>query len=525
MKTAYQYIRISSEDQSNFSITGQQITNEEYARKYGIQIVRTFVDDGYSAKNFDRPAWRELEGTLTKNKVDFLIVMKYDRLIRNVVEGLTFVEKLEQKYNITLLSVMENFSIDPHSPYFFKSRADMFVNAEFERRVISDRTRFGVWSAKKQGRFIGIAPYGYQNSRDADDKPVIVVDPLESKIVQQVYKDFLNDISFAMIMDKARDQGLKLTGKDTLNRILTNQAYAGLIKTPLYKDDQPKVIKGLHEAIISEDIYWKSFYKMKERNRPASLKSFDENIPLRHFYQCENCGDPFTGAKCKGRKQYYYYYWCHSCRGKNFNANKVHEELGEILNGLSLNPKLLEALRAEAEIQLNESQSDRVDRLASIKREHVELKKKLDSLEEKYIDNKIDHPTYKKWHEQCTTDLNKKKILLTDLQRDDADIRKLFNTNLSYLSDLNWLYGKAVREYKQTFLKAVFPAGLTKLSRGVRTAFMEDIFLPNIASLKGLLTIKKDGDTSFLGNIPDGVRNGSNIEHLLRVIDVILKAA
>jgi len=106
MKTAFQYIRKSNEDQSNFSISGQQLINEEWARKNNIQIIGTYIDDGYSAKDFNRPDWKRLEIELPKSKVDYLIIMKYDRLIRNVIEGLTFVEKLEQKWKINLLNYL-----------------------------------------------------------------------------------------------------------------------------------------------------------------------------------------------------------------------------------------------------------------------------------------------------------------------------------------------------------------------------------------------------------------------------------
>lgn len=164
MKTAFQYIRISDEDQSNFSISGQQMINKEYAKRNNIIILKTFVDEGYSAKDFNRPAWKDLEKELTKSRVDFLIVWKYDRLIRNAVEGLVFVKNLEEKLKITLVSVMENSSIDVHDPYFFKHRYDIFGDAELERRKISDRTRMGIWSGKSQGLYLGRAPYGYNKS-------------------------------------------------------------------------------------------------------------------------------------------------------------------------------------------------------------------------------------------------------------------------------------------------------------------------------------------------------------------------
>src|SRR5687767_1141427 len=105
MKRAFQYLRISDEDQSYHSIDGQSMFNQNYARKHDIEIMETFTDDGYSAKDFNRPDWKRLEKALEKrkNEIDYLIVWRYDRLIRNVLEGLNFIEKLEKKWNIRLI--------------------------------------------------------------------------------------------------------------------------------------------------------------------------------------------------------------------------------------------------------------------------------------------------------------------------------------------------------------------------------------------------------------------------------------
>ena len=44
MKKAYQYIRISQEDQSNFSLSGQQKMNDEFAQKHNIEIEKIFIE-------------------------------------------------------------------------------------------------------------------------------------------------------------------------------------------------------------------------------------------------------------------------------------------------------------------------------------------------------------------------------------------------------------------------------------------------------------------------------------------------
>ena len=115
--------------------------NQKYAEQNQIIILEEFIDDGFSAKNFDRPSWKELYKLLSKHKkkIDFLLVAKYDRLIRNAAEGLAMLEKLEKDYEVKVISTTECYFSDPHSPAFFKFRADMFVNAKFEYRVIRDR--------------------------------------------------------------------------------------------------------------------------------------------------------------------------------------------------------------------------------------------------------------------------------------------------------------------------------------------------------------------------------------------------
>lgn len=497
MKNAYQYIRISQEDQSNFSLSGQEKMNVEFAEKHEINVVQKFIDDGYSAKNFDRPNWKALELALSKNKnkIDYLIVTKYDRLIRNAAEGLAFIEKLEQKWNIKLLSVMENFFIDPHSPYFFKMRADLLVTAEFERRVISDRSKFGVWSAKSQGRYLGVAPLGYDNARDSQNKPIIVINPAEKEIVEEIYRHFLNDVPFPMLLQKARDFGFKLKGHDALYRILSNHVYGGLIKAPSYKETKIKIVQGTHEAIIPENVFWKAYYKLQDKIRPQGPKMIDDNVPLRGFLLCQSCGGLHTGGKSKGRSSYYYYYRCKKCNGENYSANKVHSEIEEILKYLSLHKSYIDALKIESEIQLEVNLKDRNRKIQKISAEYAAITEKVDALEEKYITNKIEQSTYEKWFPIFSKDLNGKAIELDDLKRDDSKTRKLYDTVLPYLSDLNWIYNQADVEGKQTFLKGIFWGGFTKEMVGGRTALINPMFHPNSLKIGALLRIGK-GESS-----------------------------
>ena len=106
MKKVVAYARISNEDQSNFSISGQVEKITEYCYRNNYHLVDTFIDEGQSAKDFDRKAWKRLENFLKLNHkhIDYFVVLKYDRFSRNLQQALTVIQKFEDKINTILES-------------------------------------------------------------------------------------------------------------------------------------------------------------------------------------------------------------------------------------------------------------------------------------------------------------------------------------------------------------------------------------------------------------------------------------
>ena len=76
-KTVYRtaiYARLSKDDgdkaESN-SIASQKALCEEYITKHSdLELVETFVDDGYSGVDFERPAFRRMEEALRNGRVN-----------------------------------------------------------------------------------------------------------------------------------------------------------------------------------------------------------------------------------------------------------------------------------------------------------------------------------------------------------------------------------------------------------------------------------------------------------------------
>ena len=82
------YTRVSTDEQAEvgYSFANQEeLLRKECARK-GIQVVDHYIDDGYSATNFDRPSFQQLLAYLKRHKkqIQYIFVTKWCRFSRNV---------------------------------------------------------------------------------------------------------------------------------------------------------------------------------------------------------------------------------------------------------------------------------------------------------------------------------------------------------------------------------------------------------------------------------------------------------
>lgn len=350
---------------------------------------------------------------------------------------------------------------------FFKIRADILVNGEYERRIITDRTNFGIWSAKMQGKYIGPAPFGYLNARDEKNKPIILVDEPKRYIVEYIFNAFAIGQSAARIQHVANEMGMNRKGHDAIRGVITNPVYKGYILAPAYKGSEEKLVKGIHEQLIDEQTWDKCQINLKE-NKPKSTVSAE--LPLRGLVKCAGCGDTMTGGRSKGRSGYYHYYRCFNCKNVNINTVSVETKIQTILNALSLPKDVLKA----AEVQLIDNLSKVVqaskEERRSVLRKLASVKEKKESLELKYIEDKIDHDTYTSWYQRLTKEIVILQSDLDYLSKQDKITPAFIKTNITQLSKLGYIYSIASPIEKQELCRHLFSEDLYISNHHYRTA-------------------------------------------------------
>jgi DNA invertase Pin-like site-specific DNA recombinase len=163
---------------------------------HGIRLIDIKADEGYSGSTFVRPGLQEALQLLRRGRADTLLVVKLDRLSRSLRDVCTLVEEMfgDERYHLLSLCGMVN----THSAAGRMLMMNLANFNQFEREVISERTRDALQHMKAQGVRLGPAPYGYELSHECDEHGRRKLVPLAQE--QEVLRK----------IEAMRDEGLKL---------------------------------------------------------------------------------------------------------------------------------------------------------------------------------------------------------------------------------------------------------------------------------------------------------------------------
>lgn len=245
------YTRVSTEDQAKegFSLDAQMKRLTAYCRSRGWEPAGTYVDDGYSGRTTNRPAYQEMMSSM--DQWDVLLVMKMDRIHRNSVNFALMMDTLrenDKEFN----SMQEKFDTTNAMGRFVMDVIQRIAQLESEQ--IGERVRIGMEQKARTGTgHLGSGhPYGYiyNNGR-------LEVELDEAVTVRAIFRMHskglsMNDIAKALndAMIPAKKGGM--WNKQSVFKILRNPLYAGYIKWA-------NIIRpGEHTPIISYEEYEKA---------------------------------------------------------------------------------------------------------------------------------------------------------------------------------------------------------------------------------------------------------------------------
>ncbi len=425
IKQAVSYLRVSDPKQvENFSLENQEDLILKKAVAEGYQIVRTFREEGESAKSLNRTELKKLIKfcTVKENKITAVFIYKYDRLNRNSLEFM-ILRQMFAKLGISLISATEVSGSTPEV-MFVQNLLSAF--SEFENTVKSQRVQQGMQRRFQAGYTSRESHFGYKREL-VDGKTLEVPDGDRFTMLQSMWRKIAYEQwSLSMVRKHLDDSGLfKKFSKQTISKIFSETFYFGQLESKKYG-----VAKGLHQPMIDEETFYQARAIVTGRilTRTPKNTKLREELPLRGILLCPQCKAILTGAPSTSRNgSRIFYYSCNDRKHKFFglNADKTNDAFLEFLKKVKAKPK---AIQFFEELMTEQYESEFKDLQSSSKqvRKDVEIvEATLTRLKRKHLQGLYDDQEFAEMKEELKIELIEKKQLLGEKEFDKAGIQEV----------------------------------------------------------------------------------------------------
>ncbi|MHB8670799.1 MAG: recombinase family protein [Acidimicrobiales bacterium] len=209
------YVRVSTGEQadSGLGLAAQQRAVREACRARGYRLLEVVEDAGYSAATLDRPGIASALERLDAGEADAIVVAKLDRLSRSLLDFAALMERSRAK---GWAVVGLDLGVDTTTPAGEMMANVLAVFAQFERRVIGQRTREALAAKRAQGVRLG--------------RP----QSLPDEVVARIVADRARGLTLQAIADRLGAEGVATAhgGKrwypSTIRDVLHGQAAAGV---------------------------------------------------------------------------------------------------------------------------------------------------------------------------------------------------------------------------------------------------------------------------------------------------------
>ncbi|MBY9081059.1 recombinase family protein [Paenibacillus sp. HN-1] len=479
------YIRVSTDMQAEegFSIEGQRSRMTSFAESQDWSIHDFYIDDGYSAKDLNRPEMKRMLADMEEKMFDVVLVYKLDRLTRSVAD-LHALLKTFDLYGVKFKSSTEIFETTTAMGRFFITLVGAM--AEWERGTISERVRFGVEQMVAEGRRPGgVMPYGYTQEG--------VLIPEEAALIRELKDLYMSGPGYKSVARMMNIAGKLRRGREwtdaTVAYTLENPFYAGIIrlgsKTPagIYvnskRDERVKCIygKGSHVPVFTKDEYneLKAYMKRKSHGGYSKIKTYWFSGVLR----CGRCGAPMFGrlttrrSTTKGvvRTEFYICSNRHhikSCDLPIFRQVHVEHLVMEYINQLQVD---MDRIKEEAK-RITEDESKRKNEIDKYKKDLAKISDRREKWQYMFVEGLITKDEIrKKMAEEDQKEQEAQKLIAAS-QKTLSGIPRL--TELAGLADA-WPYldDQEKKDLVYTLFSQIVINTNLKQVKGVKNKFFD----------------------------------------------------
>ena len=223
------YARLSVENSKKNddgdSIEGQIEICRDYVSEHPyLHLADTYVDNGWTGTNTDRPEFQRLLSDIREGKIKALVIKDFSRFSRDYIEAGNLLENIFPAMGVRFISVVDrydSFETDGSASSLLIPLKNL-INS-FYSRDQSKKVSLAVHAKQLAGEHIpSMIPYGYRKSTTQEYR--FEPDPETAPIVKRIYAQFLCGTGARPIMRQLNEEGIPSPGKLRYLRGQTNRA-------------------------------------------------------------------------------------------------------------------------------------------------------------------------------------------------------------------------------------------------------------------------------------------------------------
>lgn len=309
MKITAAYIRVSTDDQVEYSPDSQLRAIRKYAEQHNLYLPEQyiFMDEGISGRTVGkREGFKQMIALAksTPKPFESILVWKYSRFARNREDSVVYKSMLRKQCGIDVVSISESTGDDKMSILF---EAMIEAMDEYYSINLSEEVKRGMTEKAKRGGVLSVAPFGYKVVNGQYE----IVES-EAMIIKEAFSDYLSGSGFLTLAKKFNAMGVKthrggFIENRTIEYWLHNPTYIGKTRwNPTgrtrrdYFNENVIISDGTHQPIIDDDLWTAVQQKLREdkakykshMRKPKKGMSYWLNGVLR----CGKCGSTMVNT-------------------------------------------------------------------------------------------------------------------------------------------------------------------------------------------------------------------------------------
>ena len=317
------YIRLSKEDENegpSESVTNQKSLLNEFVQQHRLSVYDTYIDDGWSGTNFDRPDFQRMLGDIEDRKVNMVITKDLSRLGRDYIMTGHYMERYFPEKQVRYISLLDGIDTGVESTAnditpFRAIMNDMYAK-DISRKIKSVKR-----DKQRKGQFIGGKPV-YGDKMHTTERNKIVIDKGAAPTVRRIFGMALEGMSCRQIATQLNAESVPtpaayaglpvpksgpytgLWSSERISEMLQNETYIGnMVQGRSVKISYKSrkclhqarenwvVVENTHEPLIDREAFEKVQVLVASRKHTRS-RTYD--FLLKGLIFCYECGCPLA---------------------------------------------------------------------------------------------------------------------------------------------------------------------------------------------------------------------------------------